>query len=146
MKIPPKRFVPCLKSQANFRPQKTYLQILDYKLRLWNHFGWSVWFSEQRPQFDLIIGHVNSIPAIEFFSGISRNTQSKSYKLSLTECVWEFRNDALWDTHYHAILKLHSHFYRNIYHILAQTVKCRNDCSLYTAYVRIERSAVKVEW
>ena len=31
-----------------------------------------------------IIGHVNSIPTMQFFSGISINTQSKSYMLSLT--------------------------------------------------------------
>ena len=24
--------------------------------------------------------------------------------LSLTECVWEFQNNALWDTHQHALL------------------------------------------
>ena len=35
-------------------------------------------------------------------NAISKNTQSKSYTLSLTECVWEFRNNALWDTHQHA--------------------------------------------
>ena len=47
-----------------------------------------------------LIGHVNNIPTMQFFIGISRNTQSKSYMLSLmTECVWEFRNIALWDTH-----------------------------------------------
>ena len=33
------------------------------------------------------------------FSGISRNTQSKLYMLSLTECVWDFQNNALLDTH-----------------------------------------------
>ena len=27
----------------------------------------------------------------------------KSCMLSLTECVWESQNDALWDTHYHAM-------------------------------------------
>ena len=44
------------------------------------------------------IGHVNNI------STNSRNTQSKSCTLSLTECVWEFRNNALWNTHKHALL------------------------------------------
>ena len=34
----------------------------------------------------------NNIPTMQFFTGISRNTQSKSYMLSLTECVWEFQN------------------------------------------------------
>ena len=43
------------------------------------------------------IGHVNNIPTMQFFDGISRNTQSKSYMLSLTECVREFRNNPLWD-------------------------------------------------
>ena len=38
------------------------------------------------------------------FTVIFRNTQSKSHMLSLTGCVWEFRNNALWDTHYHVIL------------------------------------------
>ena len=42
------------------------------------------------------IGHVNNI---RFSTGISRYTQSKSYMLSLTDCVREFQNNALWDTH-----------------------------------------------
>ena len=50
------------------------------------------------------IGHVYNIPTIRFITRISRNTQSKSYMLSLTECVWEIRNNALWDTHQHALL------------------------------------------
>ena len=33
------------------------------------------------------IGHVNNIPKMHFFSGIHRNTQAKSYMLSLTVCV-----------------------------------------------------------
>ena len=38
-----------------------------------------------------LIGHVKNIPTMQFFIGILRNTQSKSYMLSLmTECVWEF--------------------------------------------------------
>ena len=45
------------------------------------------------------IGHVNNIPTMQLFTGIPRNTQSKSYMLSLTECVWEFPNNALWDAH-----------------------------------------------
>lgn len=49
---------------------------------------------------NLSIGHVNNVPTMQFFTGISRNTQSKPYMLSMTEWVWEFRNDALWDTHY----------------------------------------------
>ena len=47
---------------------------------------------------ELTIGHVNNIPTMQFFTGISRNTQSKSYMLPSTDnCVWEFRNNALWD-------------------------------------------------
>ena len=42
---------------------------------------------------------VNNIPTMQFSNGISRNTQSKSYILSFTECVWDFQNKALWDTH-----------------------------------------------
>ena len=34
-----------------------------------------------------IIGRGNNIPTMQFFTGISRNTQSISYVLSLTECV-----------------------------------------------------------
>ena len=41
---------------------------------------------------------------MQFFTGISRNTQSKLWMLSLTECVWDFQNNALWDTHQHALL------------------------------------------
>ena len=51
------------------------------------------------------IGHVYNIPTMQFFTGISRYTQSKSYMLSLTESVWEFRNNALWDTHQHVLLQ-----------------------------------------
>ena len=52
-----------------------------------------------------IIGHVNNIPTMQFFTEISRNTQSKSYNmLSFTECVWDFQNNALWDTKKHALL------------------------------------------
>ena len=41
---------------------------------------------------------------MQFLTGISRNTLSKSYMLLLTVCVWEFKNSAFWDTHYHALL------------------------------------------
>ena len=44
------------------------------------------------------IGHVNNIPKMQSFTGISRNTQSKSYMLSLTECIWDFQDKALLDT------------------------------------------------
>ena len=40
-------------------------------------------------------GHVNNIPSMQFVTGISVNTQSKSCMLSLII--------ALWDTHYHAL-------------------------------------------
>ena len=44
-------------------------------------------------------GHVNNIPTMQFFTWIARNTLSKSQMLSLTKCVWDFQNNALWDTH-----------------------------------------------
>ena len=56
----------------------------------------------------LIMGHVNNIPTMQLFIGISRNTQSKSYMLSLTGCVWDFQNNALWDTHQYAQLFYHN--------------------------------------
>ena len=61
-----------------------------------------------------VLGHVNNIPAIQFFTVISRKTQSKLYILSFTECVWNFQNNALWDTHLHALLcwKLNLWFFR----------------------------------
>ena len=47
--------------------------------------------TEDRNDVPLLIEHINSVPKMQFFTGISRNTQSKSYMLSLlTECVWEF--------------------------------------------------------
>ena len=52
------------------------------------------------------IRHVNEIPTMQLFSGIFRNTRSKSYVLSLTERVWDFQNNALWDTYYHALLNI----------------------------------------
>ena len=51
------------------------------------------------PYTKFLIGHVNNIPTMQFFPGISRNSQSKSQMLSLTECVWDIQNNALWDTH-----------------------------------------------
>ena len=50
--------------------------------------------------YRLRIGHSHSqqFPTMQIFTGISRNTQSKLYMLSLTECVWGFQNNALWDT------------------------------------------------
>ena len=48
----------------------------------------------------ILIGQVSNIPTMQFFTGIARNTQSKqSYTLLLTECEWEFQNNALWDTY-----------------------------------------------
>ena len=35
---------------------------------------------------------------MQCFTEISRNIQSKSYMLALTEFVWDFQNNALWDT------------------------------------------------
>ena len=46
--------------------------------------------AEDRNDAPLLIVHVNSIPTMQFFTGVSRNTQSKSNMLSWTECVWEF--------------------------------------------------------
>ena len=37
---------------------------------------------------------------------LSETFSQNSYMLSLTECVWEFRNNALWDTHHHAVIKM----------------------------------------
>ena len=45
---------------------------------------------------------VNNIPTMQLFTGISRNTQSKSHMLLLTECVCHFQNSVFWDTLYHA--------------------------------------------
>ena len=45
------------------------------------------------------IGRVNNIPTMQFFTGIFRNTLSKSYMLSLAACVWDLQNNALWDAH-----------------------------------------------
>ena len=60
------------------------------------------------------IGQVNNIPTIHFFNEIFRNTPSKSYTLSLTECVWEFQNSAFWDTHYYALLNYTSSKFNKI--------------------------------
>ena len=39
---------------------------------------------------------------MQFVTGTSKSTQSNSYMLSLIEGFWDFRNNALWDTHEHA--------------------------------------------
>ena len=52
-----------------------------------------------------VIWHVNNIPTMQLITGISRNTQSKSYTLSLTERLWDFQNVPLWDAHKHVLLE-----------------------------------------
>mgnify|MGYP001804479955 CR=1 FL=1 len=42
-----------------------------------------------------IPGHIKNIPTMQFFTGISRNTQSNWYITLLTVCIWEFKNNAL---------------------------------------------------
>ena len=73
------------------------------------------------------IGHVNNIPTKQFFTGISRNTQSKFYNtLSLPECVWDFRNKALWDTHQHALFcVMMVHDFRHLY--IMNSLYCKFD-------------------
>ena len=52
----------------------------------------------------VMMGHVNNIPTMQFRSVIPRNAQSKwCYMTSLTESVWEFRNEALWGTLLHTL-------------------------------------------
>ena len=60
--------------------------------------------SDKRWQYRFIIFQNNIVPTMQFFTGIPRNTQSKLYMLSLTECVPNLQNSALWDTHKHALL------------------------------------------
>ena len=47
------------------------------------------------------LGHVNNIPTMQFSLEFPAVTHSKSGKIlkSLTMCVREFQNDALWDAH-----------------------------------------------
>ena len=43
---------------------------------------------------------------MQVFTGVSRSTPYKvNSRLSLTECVWDCRNNALWDTHEHSLLQ-----------------------------------------
>ena len=63
-------------------------------------YKWSTLNHYTNPNWILIV-HVNSIPTRQIFTGISSNTQSKLCVVSMTERVWDFRNNALWDTHYH---------------------------------------------
>ena len=54
-----------------------------------------------------VIGHVNNDSHTVNVNWNSEEYSVKSYGLSLTEYVWEFHNNALWDTHEHALLELH---------------------------------------
>ena len=81
------------------------------------------------------MGHVNSIPTMQFLSGISRNTQSMSYMLSLTVCDWEFQNIALWDTNLYALMKMISfRGYGNLMRILQYPRKGHAEFSKHVIY------------
>ena len=41
---------------------------------------------------------------MQFCTGLSIKSQSKSYTRSFTECVWDFQNNAWWDTDWYALL------------------------------------------
>ena len=56
-----------------------------------------------RLSYTASIGHVQEYPIMHCFR-IPRDTQSKSYMRSLTECVRDSQNNALWDTHKHVLL------------------------------------------
>ena len=56
-----------------------------------------------RLSYTASIGHVQEYPIMRCFR-IPRDTQSKSYMRSLTECVRDSQNNALWDTHKHVLL------------------------------------------
>ena len=61
------------------------------------------------------IGHVDKIPRMQCCTGISWNIQSKSYTLSLTECVWEFWNN----TPYRVMVApcKFSNYYQQLYYL-----------------------------
>ena len=46
---------------------------------------------------DLLIGHVYNIPTTQFWAASTRDPQSQSFMLLMTEYVWESQNNAFWD-------------------------------------------------
>ena len=51
------------------------------------------------------IKHVNNVSPNANFTGISEKYSIRIlFMLSMTECVWEFQNNALWDTHQHTLI------------------------------------------
>ena len=60
-----------------------------------------------------IIGHAKNIPTRQFFHWNFHKYSVKIIYLSFTECFWDFRNNALWDTHKHALCPL-SHDSKNM--------------------------------
>ena len=84
----------------------TYMNIPAARFKLWCiSFASSIVGLEKkkiisvRQHQPFLIRHAKNIPTMQLFIGISRNTKSKSYMLSLTECIRDFQNNALWDTH-----------------------------------------------
>ena len=51
-----------------------------------------------------LIGNVSNIPTMQFSTGISGNTQSKLYMLSLTKWDWNFQHNTWLKTNWHALL------------------------------------------
>ena len=49
------------------------------------------------------MGHVNNIPTLQSLLDFPE-ILSQNHILSVTECVWDFQTNALWDTRYHALL------------------------------------------
>ena len=81
----------CVKATSRAKPAKHSYCRLDKQ-----------WVNPTTPC--VMMGHVNNIPTMQFRSVIPSNAHSKWCNMtSLTESVWEFRNEALWDTVLHTL-------------------------------------------
>ena len=76
-----------------------HMHIVVYEL-LTNYHPQLYWpYKRIHQENCMSIGHDNNIQTIQSLTGFSRNTQSKSYMLKLTEFFLDFPNGALWDIH-----------------------------------------------
>ena len=97
--------------------------------------------NRERVVMVIIIRHVNNIPTMQFFSGISRNILSKSSGLSSLEHAFEIWKNSLWKTRYtHYFWKHVSFIAQNGWYISSKNMLIREQNRFVHIVLNFSRS------